>query len=113
MFKKFLLSIFILLFVVACSTTPKDTAESSGGGSSGEFNTASTDTDTSSSSTVDTTTSDFTGIIGGSHEDLIVNVGDRVYFAYDSFDLDEDAKELLQHQAAWLKQYLLVFLPDF
>ena len=37
--------------------------------------------------------------------DRIVNVGDRVYFAYDSFELDEDAKELLQHQAAWLKQY--------
>ena len=104
MFKKFLLSIFILGFVSACSTTPKDTADSSGSGSSGDFNTASTSEDEASTAT-DTTTSDFSGVIGGTYEDLVVNVGDRVYFAYDSFELDDDAKELLQHQAAWLKQY--------
>ena len=38
-------------------------------------------------------------------EDLIVNVGDRVFFNYDSSDLDSDAQELLQDQVAWLKQY--------
>ena len=105
MFKKFLLSIFLLGFVFACSTTPKDTADSSGSGSSGEFNTATSEDEDKSSTTIDTSTSDFSGIIGGTYEDLVVNVGDRVYFAYDSFELDEDAKELLQHQAAWLKQY--------
>ena len=41
----------------------------------------------------------------GSQEDLIVNVGDRVYFDYDSAELDADAQELLQHQAAWFKQH--------
>ena len=105
MFKRFLLSIFLLGFVFACSTTPKDTADSSGSGSSGEFNTATSTSEDESSTTIDTSTSDFSGIIGGTYEDLVVNVGDRVYFAYDSFELDEDAKELLQHQAAWLKQY--------
>ena len=45
-----------------------------------------------------------TGIIKGSQEDLIVNVGDRVFFGYDSADLDTDAQELLQDQAAWLNQ---------
>ena len=104
MFKRFLLSIFLLGFVFACTTTPKDTADSSGSGSSGEFNTTATSED-ESSTTIDTSTSDFSGIIGGTYEDLVVNVGDRVYFAYDSFELDEDAKELLQHQAGWLKQY--------
>ena len=34
-----------------------------------------------------------------------MNVGDRVYFAYDSAELDSDAQELLQDQAAWLKQH--------
>ena len=106
MLKKFLLSIFLFGFVAACSTTPKDTADSSGSGSSGEFNTASTTSeDEASSSAVDTTTSDFSGIIRGTSEDLIVSVGDRVFFAYDSADLDSDAQELLQAQAAWLKQY--------
>ena len=105
MFKKFFLSIILLGFVFACSTTPKDTADSSGSGSSGEFNTASTTSEDGASTAVDTSTSDFSGIVRGSYEDLIVNVGDRVYFSYDSFDLDDDAKELLQLQAAWLKQY--------
>ena len=38
-------------------------------------------------------------------EDLIVNVGDRVFFGYDSAELDEDAQELLQDQVAWIKQH--------
>ena len=103
MFQKFLLSILLLGFVFACSTTPIDTTDSSGSGSSGEFNAASTTSEDDSA--IDTTASDFSGVIGGTYEDLVVNVGDRVYFAYDSFELDDDAKELLQHQAAWLKQY--------
>ncbi len=45
-----------------------------------------------------------TGINKGSQEDLIVNVGDRVFFGYDSADLDSDALELLQDQASWLNQ---------
>ena len=106
MFQKFLLSILLLGFVFACSTTPKDTADSSGSGSSGEFNAASTTSeDETSSSAIDTTTSDFSGVIRGTQEDLVVSVGDRVFFAYDSAELDPDAQELLQAQAAWLKQY--------
>ena len=105
MFYKILLSMFLAVFISACSTTPKDTADSSGSGSSGDFNTASTTSEDEASTAIDTTTSDFSGIIRGSYEDLIVNVGDRVYFSYDSFELDDDAKELLQLQAAWLKQY--------
>ena len=107
MFYKILLSIFLAVFISACSTTPKDTADSSGSGSSGEFNTASTTSEdaASSSSATDTTTSDFSGVIRGTQEDLVVSVGDRVFFGYDSAELDADAQELLQAQAAWLKQY--------
>ena len=35
MFYKILLSVFMVAFIAACSTTPKDTADSSGSGSSG------------------------------------------------------------------------------
>jgi len=41
----------------------------------------------------------------GSQEDLIVNIGDRVFFGYDSYELDYDAQELLSDQVVWLKQY--------
>ena len=107
MFYRILYTFFLVMFVSACSTTPKDTADSSGSGSSGEFNvaTSTSEDETSTATAVDTTTSDFSGIISGTHEDFIVSVGDRVFFSYDSYELDADAQELLQHQAAWLKQY--------
>jgi peptidoglycan-associated lipoprotein len=41
----------------------------------------------------------------GSAEDLTQNVGDRVFFAFDSSSLSSEAQQTLQRQAAWLKQY--------
>lgn len=41
----------------------------------------------------------------GSQQDLAVNVGDRVFFAYDKYDLSDDAKATLARQAEWLKKY--------
>ena len=94
---KLLTGVTLVFFLAACSTTPKDTADSSGSGSS----TSSSDVSTSSSET----SSESANLEPGSQEDLIVNVGDRVFFNYDSSDLDGDAQELLQDQVAWLKQY--------
>ena len=109
MLNKFLISIFILLFVASCTTTSKDTTDSSGSGSSGEFNTETSSEDSSAAAAGELTSVDYTsddaGIVPGSQEDLIVNVGDRVFFDYDSFDLDADSQELLHDQAAWMKQY--------
>ncbi len=95
MFYKFIISALLVLFVSACATKPKDSADASGSGS------ASSDSSASDGSITETAGS---GIVSGSQEDLIVNVGDRVYFGYDSSDLDSDALELLQDQVAWLKQ---------
>lgn len=44
-------------------------------------------------------------VIPGSQEDLTVNVGDRVYFGYDRYDLTPEALQQLQLQAQWLNQY--------
>jgi peptidoglycan-associated lipoprotein len=41
----------------------------------------------------------------GSQEDLEVSVGDRVLFDYDSSVLNPVATQILDRQAAWLKQY--------
>ena len=100
---KLLTGATLVFFLAACSTTPKDTAESSGSGSSS----SSSDVTTSGSETSETseTSAESINIEPGSQEDLIVNVGDRVFFNYDSSDLDGDAQELLQDQVAWLKQY--------
>ncbi|MEE3626968.1 peptidoglycan-associated lipoprotein Pal [Nitrospirillum sp. BR 11752] len=46
-----------------------------------------------------------TGPVPGSKEDFVVNVGDRVFFGYDKFDLTPEATATLDKQAAWLKKY--------
>ena len=95
MFYKFLISGLMVLFIAACASKPKDASDASGSGAT------TSDDDSVEGSITETTGS---GIVAGSQEDLIVNVGDRVFFGYDSSDLDSDALELLQDQVAWLKQ---------
>ena len=97
MFNKFLISAILVLFVAACATKPKDSADASGSGGTNADSSVSTEDGT-------ITETAGSGVIAGSQEDLIVNVGDRVFFGYDSSDLDSDALELLQDQVAWLKQ---------
>jgi len=46
-----------------------------------------------------------TGIVGGSEEDLVRNVGDRVFFELNSSTLSETAQSTLDKQAAWLAKY--------
>ena len=41
----------------------------------------------------------------GSQADLVANVGDRVFFDYDKFDLKPEARRTLERQAAWLKRF--------
>lgn len=41
----------------------------------------------------------------GSAEDFQQNVGDRVFFDTDRYDLSAEAQSQLQKQAAWLQQY--------
>ncbi|MBY0334711.1 MAG: peptidoglycan-associated lipoprotein Pal [Acetobacteraceae bacterium] len=41
----------------------------------------------------------------GSQEDLVANIGDRVFFAFDSSVIDADQRPTLQRQAAWMQQY--------
>ncbi len=96
---KLLTGALLVFFIAACSTTPKDTADSSGSGSS------SSSSEVSSSGSDSSSDASSASIEPGSQEDLIVNVGDRVFFNYDSSELDSDAQELLQDQVAWLKQY--------
>ena len=107
MIKKVLFSALLAFFITACATTPKDTADTSGSGSSSTSDTvASTDSSAGEGTLTETPgTGSEDAVVPGSQEDLIVNVGDRVFFDYDSAELDADAQELLQHQAAWFKEH--------
>jgi peptidoglycan-associated lipoprotein len=45
------------------------------------------------------------GPAAGTEQDLVVNVGDRVFFGYDQYDLTPDARATVEKQAQWLKTY--------
>jgi len=115
MFYKILLSVFLAAFIAACSTTPKDTGDSSGSGSSGTSVTSSTVPSSGDAAILEDLINTPLGgpsVESGSGKDIemtleetfVVEVGDRVYFDYDSAELDADAQELLQYQAAWFKE---------
>lgn len=63
-------------------------------------NTASTGAATGSGASASTG-----GAIPGSQQDLVANVGDRVFFAYDQNSLSGDARSTLDRQAAWMQRY--------
>ena len=45
------------------------------------------------------------GPVPGSQEDLVANVGDRVFFDFDRSSLKDDARATLDRQAGWLGKY--------
>jgi len=45
------------------------------------------------------------GAAPGTQADLVVNVGDRIFFGTDRYDLSGEARQTLDNQASWLQQY--------
>ncbi len=87
MLKKLFMIIVAGFFLASCAATKTE----QGGGA-----------DTSSASSSSSSGGEITA---GTQEDLIVNVGDRVFFEFDSSELTVDAQATLDAQAAWLMQY--------
>jgi len=78
-----------LLLLAACSSDQEGTATTGGTG------------DTSST----TTAAAPSGPAAGSIEEFQQNIGDRVFFGFDRYDLTPEARAQLEQQAAWLKSY--------
>lgn len=76
-----------VLLLAACETATDNTGAASGSGGAGSG------------------TSQAAGPRPGSQEDLVVNVGDRVFFDFDQFSVRQDQRATLDRQAAWLKKY--------
>jgi peptidoglycan-associated lipoprotein len=45
------------------------------------------------------------GIRPGSQQDLVANVGDRVFFDFDRTDIKPEGRRVLERQAEWMKRY--------
>jgi peptidoglycan-associated lipoprotein len=65
---------------------------------------------TSEGATNVTNTGGPTGTVGGnyapgSEAQLVAEIGDRVFFGYDQYDLTPQARSTIEHQAQWMKTY--------
>ncbi|MBM3482683.1 MAG: peptidoglycan-associated lipoprotein Pal [Alphaproteobacteria bacterium] len=90
---KWLAPFALLAILAACESTPDESAATNG-------QTNESATDGSSGDGVSEST-----VVPGSQEDLAQNVGDRVYFDFDSSVLSPEARQTLEGQAEWLKKY--------
>lgn len=90
----------LLVLLAACSSTPEESALDTSGAAgvgTGDIGSAGLPGDVSSQA--------LGSAQPGSQQDLEVNVGDRVFFGYDSSSLDDTARQTLDRQAAWLSQF--------
>ena len=82
------------LLLAACSTPSEEASTTSGSGSSG--------TGTTSQSSSGDTGSTISRPAAGTQEDLTVEVGDRVFFDFDKYDIRADQRGTVEALAAWL-----------
>ncbi|MEM7225048.1 MAG: peptidoglycan-associated lipoprotein Pal [Pseudomonadota bacterium] len=77
------------LLLAACETAGEETSEASGVGA------------VSTGVIVEET--EIASVVPGSQEDLLLNVGDRIFFGFDSSELDSNSQDVLKNLAAWLQ----------
>ncbi|GAB4197401.1 MAG: peptidoglycan-associated lipoprotein Pal [Thalassobaculales bacterium] len=80
------------LLVAACESTPESGAAATGSGQT-------------TAAPAPVSTAPTSAVRPGSQEDLAINVGDRVFYDFDKYDLKPEARQTLERQAAWLKRY--------
>ncbi len=61
--------------------------------------------DTTAATTGNGSLASTSGPVPGSQEDLVANVGDRVFYAFNISTLSQDARATLDRQSAWLGKY--------
>lgn len=82
-------TIFGALFLVAaCTTASEELASAGGQGAQARSSVTAQPQDT---------------VRGGTQQDLVVNVGDRIFFDFDKFELRSEARRTLARQADWLR----------
>ena len=91
-----LLAVVLVVSMTACSKSNKDAGSISTDGAMNSNVTA-------TSAPVDQAATG--GPVPGTQQDLVVNVGDRVFFGYNEFALTTEARTTIEKQAQWLKTY--------
>ena len=87
------------LALAACESTPTNTGATSGAGTS-----AGTGGGAGGTGGVSGGAGSAGAVRAGSEEEF-VRVGDRVFFAFNKYDLTQESRSTLEKQAEWLKRY--------
>jgi peptidoglycan-associated lipoprotein len=82
--RKFLGLVGAVALLAACETAPQEGANASGDA---------------------TATAQKLGPAAGTAQDFVVNVGDRVFFDFDSYSITDAARSTLDNQAKWLNKF--------
>ena len=101
MHNRFLTIFASVALLAACQTAPEESASTGGAGQSASTSAAAPSAPAASSSKRGSQDA----VTLGSQADLVANVGDRVFFGFDTSALSADARGTLERQAAWLKRY--------
>lgn len=88
---KFFTMLAAVALLAACETAPESSGDSQSSGATSAASTAAP--------------AAVAQIVPGSQRDLVVNVGDRVFFGFDQSDLTAQSRETLEKQAAWLQKF--------
>lgn len=94
--------------VAACETAPEEQEASGGTGGTTAPTTTSVAPAPAAPAPASAAPAAPMGPKMGSQEDLVVNVGDRVFFEFDKYNLDSEARRVLEKQAIWLKKFRLI-----
>ncbi|MGB0719228.1 MAG: peptidoglycan-associated lipoprotein Pal [Bdellovibrionales bacterium] len=101
MLKRVLLMCAVVVLVGACSSTEEEaTLDTQGVGQQEQLATGGPLDDV-----YGTDQSYHGSAVPGSQEDFTVNVGDRIFFGTDRYDISSEARYTLEKQANWLAQY--------
>ena len=105
---KFLSLFAAALLLAACETGPDNQASTGGTGQS-ETGSQSTggadDLSGGGSGSGSVSSEDMSGPQPGTQEHMVVNVGDRVFFDFDAYQLSSEAQATVEQLAAWMKQF--------
>lgn len=102
---KFTTLIAALFIVGACATAAEEDAGTSGAGGSTEASSSTRVESQQQQSGTQQASRTAPEITPGSQQDLVANVGDRVFFDFDKSDLKAASRATLERQAAWMKRF--------
>jgi peptidoglycan-associated lipoprotein len=110
MIARFVPVVLLALLLGACSSTSEESlADSAGAAGTGAAGAGLGSTDMGAGTDVGGSGVDASALnqsaAPGSQADLEVNVGDRVFFGFDSSVLDATSRQTVERQAAWLQQF--------